>query len=78
MQERAAIADVCPNATAHEHQRNGQSKENIHFKNSTLDHKPRTRESFHLKATAREQSAQSRCDGTGRIRPLAISKQATN
>jgi hypothetical protein len=37
MQERAAVADICPNAAAHEHQRNGQSKENVHFKNSTLD-----------------------------------------
>jgi hypothetical protein len=37
MQERAAVADVCPNAAAHEHQRNSQSKENVHFTNSTLD-----------------------------------------
>jgi hypothetical protein len=37
MQERAAVADVCPNAAAHEHQRNGQSKENVHLKSSTLD-----------------------------------------
>jgi hypothetical protein len=34
MQERAAVADICPNTAAHEHQRNGQSKENVHFTNS--------------------------------------------
>jgi hypothetical protein len=37
MREGAAVADVCPNAAAQEQQRNGQSKESVHFKNSTLD-----------------------------------------
>jgi hypothetical protein len=64
MRERAAVADVCPNAAAQEQQRNGQSKEIVHFKNSTLDSQTtfRVNRSIHLKATAREQGAQGRCD----------------
>jgi hypothetical protein len=73
MRERAAVADVCPNAAAHEQQRNGQSKDSVHHElHAGLTNRVRVNRSIHLKATARQQSAQADAiAGTRRGKPVS-------